>query len=467
MAINEPFHDACERWLRVALPRLEPITRLPPEEQDATIRRLPGWEFRFFVINHPEAGFLAGLTEGSLETLAETRDLLELVRSDEHLASALLVDADGQPDHRLIWFVDSYLRRFCLVYLENLRPLSFALQETTFEATYALLEQFIYAPNTVALDSIFQIHNVSPIDLSDDEDFLAQYPLYAELATGVILRRPTEAEVSEAMRYPMEWHGTESVSSGILFGRNLLVEVQTPLSELSNPADPAQRRDAFAAAEQPLSFALHALRLLKPEPVIRGPVRHRPDNPFMFMLAQTVASPEADRFHMDWMSERGEPDQTPIYALLEEDVPELVRLYQLVSRAGPDDRLALALSRFDDSYSRRRSEDVLIDAWIAMESLFASDGPPDLTYKIAMRVARFLGVLLSIGGIFVKQSRPATRPGLKWYTAKPTAGFSGARAWMSLLPKPKVRSGMCFGLPLRTSRSPGPQYWIRDYLINR
>jgi hypothetical protein len=53
--------------------------------------------------------------------------------------------------------------------------------------------------------------------------------------------------------------------------------------------------------------------------------------------------------------------------------------------------LGLAVRRFGSTYDRVTDDDRLIDAWIALEALFLPDGNQELTYRAAMRMARFLG----------------------------------------------------------------------------
>jgi hypothetical protein len=52
--------------------------------------------------------------------------------------------------------------------------------------------------------------------------------------------------------------------------------------------------------------------------------------------------------------------------------------------------LKIALSRFDDSYKRRKLQDKLADFMIALEALYLSDNK-ELTYKLSLRVAILLG----------------------------------------------------------------------------
>lgn len=56
-----------------------------------------------------------------------------------------------------------------------------------------------------------------------------------------------------------------------------------------------------------------------------------------------------------------------------------------------DQRLELALRRFDAAYTRHDPEDRLIDLWIAFEALLLPDGQHELSYRSAIRIAQLVG----------------------------------------------------------------------------
>jgi len=50
------------------------------------------------------------------------------------------------------------------------------------------------------------------------------------------------------------------------------------------------------------------------------------------------------------------------------------------------------LRRFNDSYSRNRQEDKIVDYWIALENLFTNrDERAEITFRVCLRGARFIG----------------------------------------------------------------------------
>lgn len=82
------------------------------------------------------------------------------------------------------------------------------------------------------------------------------------------------------------------------------------------------------------------------------------------------------------------------YVLRPQDISELRELWQ---KAEPSVGVnqpfwTLALHRFYDAVDRIRSDEALIDFWIACESLFGEDIElGELTYRLSLRIAHFLG----------------------------------------------------------------------------
>jgi len=82
----------------------------------------------------------------------------------------------------------------------------------------------------------------------------------------------------------------------------------------------------------------------------------------------------------------------PKYELLGADVERLKELVASLSRTGRRKKLQVAMGRFNGAYERKRPDDKLVDLWIALEALFLkSSERMELTYKAALRIARFVG----------------------------------------------------------------------------
>jgi hypothetical protein len=126
---------------------------------------------------------------------------------------------------------------------------------------------------------------------------------------------------------------------------------------------------------------LLALRLVKSEPVGYRCVVHYPAGRSFY-----AAVPEGASWNMRPRLRPGPP-----YVLGREDQAQV----RSILRCLADDTVLrghpIALSRFDDAYWRGKAEDALVDAWIALESLFAPPDPGEATYRLALRIAYFLG----------------------------------------------------------------------------
>lgn len=71
---------------------------------------------------------------------------------------------------------------------------------------------------------------------------------------------------------------------------------------------------------------------------------------------------------------------------------EKIRDYWQKLKGHPDsDKIKMALRRWLTAYQRLQSEDAIIDYWIALESLFLTDGNQELKFKASLRIAEFIG----------------------------------------------------------------------------
>lgn len=85
-----------------------------------------------------------------------------------------------------------------------------------------------------------------------------------------------------------------------------------------------------------------------------------------------------------------QPHSEPALNLDAIDEAVLVETFANLRRRGRTGRIEAALRRFQQSYERTDSADRLIDYWIAMEGLFLPDGAAELSYRVSLRVARFV-----------------------------------------------------------------------------
>lgn len=82
----------------------------------------------------------------------------------------------------------------------------------------------------------------------------------------------------------------------------------------------------------------------------------------------------------------------PAVSLSAEDLDSLRNIWIGVQQvAQRHSNLALALTRFDSAMTRAPSDDRLVDAWIALESLFTPDSNAELSYRASIRIPAYLG----------------------------------------------------------------------------
>jgi hypothetical protein len=164
------------------------------------------------------------------------------------------------------------------------------------------------------------------------------------------------------------------------FSRDLLR--RTPLwgMMMVDRADPCGSASSGYVAK--FSALLLALRLTRPEPV-----GYRFDVFYVTRPAFYDDAPEG----LHWNA-RPELPGGSRYVLKQTDEARLRRVFRCPSNDILLRKYSMAFSRFDEAYWRHKREDRLIDAWIALESLFMPDvDPREATYRLALRIAYFLG----------------------------------------------------------------------------
>lgn len=81
----------------------------------------------------------------------------------------------------------------------------------------------------------------------------------------------------------------------------------------------------------------------------------------------------------------------PASTLSEENVEQFRKVYDRFRTREVERTFELALRRSNRVYSRESDEDRLIDCWIGLEALFASDSSQELRFRASLRIARFVG----------------------------------------------------------------------------
>lgn len=70
---------------------------------------------------------------------------------------------------------------------------------------------------------------------------------------------------------------------------------------------------------------------------------------------------------------------------------QFVALWHKISKSQVPPELQVALRRWNSSFERATEEDRLIDYWIAFESLFLDSSEDELSFRVSLRIAAFLG----------------------------------------------------------------------------
>lgn len=85
------------------------------------------------------------------------------------------------------------------------------------------------------------------------------------------------------------------------------------------------------------------------------------------------------------------PPSPPQVFVRNEDVSNLRALWEGLQHGPNAKTIDLAVSRWNSAFERRKGEDKLLDYWIALESLFASDGRQEIRYRASLRTAAYVG----------------------------------------------------------------------------
>jgi hypothetical protein len=86
------------------------------------------------------------------------------------------------------------------------------------------------------------------------------------------------------------------------------------------------------------------------------------------------------------------PPPGPLAILDEDNATQVKHVWQLLQKCPNIDLLRLPLRRWESSLLRPSSEDRLIDAWISLEALLLGGLEGELSYRVAVRLAEFLGI---------------------------------------------------------------------------
>lgn len=357
---NEQFHQACEQWLQGALQLLrdKPLTH----EEDMEVTFTPNGYQTHGGIYKVDLGRLYINYHEELLRLPEYETVENIVLQTPSLVSTLCMDAGGIV-HPEIGIQRHFIERCLLVllteYFRTTQDFSFKIAD--FEGIYAKLEQFVYS--TEPFDAVC---------LVDIRNLVAEVNTI-RLDRGVILRQATHDEKVGAVK---------TLHNPIF--RSVSSEVPDTFLEILQPADRVTPLDLQIASTIAQSAVL-ALRLIEDNPI--GLVSYSwdvPEQPFRLNkggMQSPLVLPSAFR------GER--------YSLTQDEATILPKLYKKAKRAYRNSEITTAITRFEDSYTRIKLEDKLIDYWVALEALFFSLIPKEYVGSMGETVASNIAYYIS------------------------------------------------------------------------
>lgn len=286
--------------------------------------------------------------------------LLHVIQEDEQLRNDLLVDASGQPlpeEHQSGWLTNYAAGMALFEYLRS-KP-SLEWDDSVFDRIASDLVLYI-------AEETFPILMVAPLfNFESTED-------RAELSTDCWLQRLSPLERKDL-------YETSTTLARVFSG----VYDVLPLTHAVVARWPTRKHSSVdvSVAGQLVDDAVHALRMTGPN---RMGVIFEFIRPERFIVEQTA-----------FMLGSGlQPSFSgPKYTLQHDQVPIVKAAFEALhsSQAKSQKGFSLALRRFDSAYARVADDDRIIDFWVALEALFLSDTSRELSYRAALRIARFLG----------------------------------------------------------------------------
>jgi hypothetical protein len=368
------LHSALKAWHRDAqdvLSNRSPRLRMRRRTTEVGDGRL-GWveELRL------DYRAIVALAFQSLMELPSTADVVAVIKGDLALAEAVIDPAIASiagpdwPADRREWV------RARDVFARILQPLaeehwratdSLEPNEEAFGRLYGLLEQALADPQGITVRYVQQFWNLR-LDLPA-----------IELRPGVLFRQATAKEWDRTMEQaePPEF-------SGNLWNQHSLGAVLEVTNRLGDfPPDGAP--DFMLACGRLARTAELGLRLARPEWVDLKSAEAYAENPFAPWLAvpKSIGWPATELPGRGYFADH--------YVLTPAIVDELRSTWRQLDAALDDPNLRIPTSRLAYTYERGDEADRLVDYWIALEALFATDGTQELKYRASLRIARFVG----------------------------------------------------------------------------
>jgi len=358
------FHWLCRKFFEAALSSLncclqqidEPVYKCVDKahfREDGGVsvesRYVPDWDI--LLVNHRD----------TLEELPEFVNLCAFVVRTE-LKEELLIDLRGNsipPQSYSRWLFDFTCVPLIRSYLSAVNSLDF--DEAVFGHLYQGMEEYCYSPTILLI-------YVAPLfyfGVKADVDNIA-------LAPDLTIRRLTAKERSRLWSLASE---VPLLSRQDTYDLRFAAEItrKTSKRELGHHFS-----EQFAALEV-------LLRLITKQPISISFVLSSQEP--WFNCTGSMGSLQS------WSRTRHQRlmPQSPLVLFNPSNIETLRRLWKGYTEIKNDTRLTLALNRFGSAYDEAKPEDKLLDLWIGLETLFSQGVRQELAYRIALRIAYYLG----------------------------------------------------------------------------
>ena len=285
----------------------------------------------------------------------------DLVRSYPQLKGVLLVDAAGNTvddDTGACYMLAARLVTFMGIYLDRTGEIKF--DETVFTTCFEDLTRDIQVSYITVTDLTPLIHT----DIQSDK---------LQIEAGVLLRQLRSNELEKWLNgdvYPLVQ--THPLTSSELLSLRCAIEVeyqQPRFAAIGSKPEPYEQRQRL----------LTAIRLVTDASPQMAFTKSRTSGLSLFGFDSTSWGISYQRYGSSMKMDRNQEIQT-------------VALYKRLGSGPNRDRIALALSRWNSAGDKLTDEDKLIDYWIALESLYVPETSQELSFRVALRIAAFLGL---------------------------------------------------------------------------
>ena len=297
---------------------------------------------------YPLASFVKKNLEEILK-LAEVAPLIDFMVKNEFHKMIEMEIKDVERSKKFLGY--NILGGFLMRYVETVG--GFNYDENTFNNLYRELEEYIYTKEreiiVVAPLLNFELKGIEKIDLGD-----------------FIIRRISEDEFKMLLSQNALGEIHSLYPYGGIFETIWCIELKVKC--------PSKRRSEDLTPR--IEKVITALRLFK-----KGSIHY----------SAILDYPKVWKNHWGVSSHGGGEIHGPRYELTDKDIESLKAFWNKFKSLNAQNFLDVAIRRFNFSYERRLPEDKLIDYITAFEALYLQGEEKELSYRLALRCACFLG----------------------------------------------------------------------------